>query len=62
MDPKGWPTMNKDMEKDEVLRACVALLEAPNRQAAQAQDALNVLVAAARQGLLQKALRDISRN
>jgi hypothetical protein len=62
MNLKGRPTMNKDMEKDEVLRACVALLEAPNRQAAQAQDALNVLVAAAREGLLQKALRDISRN
>lgn len=54
--------MEKDMEKDEVLRACVALLEAPNRHAAQAQDALNVLAAAAREGLLQKALRDISRN
>lgn len=50
------------MEKEDVLRACVALLDAPSQHAPQAQDALDVLVAAAREGLLQKALRDISRN
>lgn len=50
------------MEKEEVLRACVTLLEAPCKRAPQAQVALDVLVEAAREGLLQKALREISRN
>jgi hypothetical protein len=50
------------MEKETVLRACVALLDAPEKRSAQAQDALALLCAAAREGLLQKALADISRN
>lgn len=50
------------MEKEEVLRACVALLDAPEKRSTQAQDALSLLCEAAREGLLQKALADISRN
>ncbi|MNS44904.1 hypothetical protein D3C72_773580 [compost metagenome] len=50
------------MEKVDVLRACVALLDAPGKRSPQAQDALMVLVEAAREGLLQNALKDISRN
>ncbi|MFN3430421.1 MAG: hypothetical protein ACK46X_10745 [Candidatus Sericytochromatia bacterium] len=50
------------MEKVDVLRACVALLDAPGKRSPQAQDALMVLVEAAREGLLQNALQDISRN
>jgi hypothetical protein len=50
------------MQQEDVLRACVALLEAPGKRSPQAQDALSVLVEAAREGLLQKALAEISRN
>lgn len=50
------------MEKDEVLRACAALLDAPAQLTPQTAGALDVLIAAAREGLLQKALQDISRN
>ena len=48
------------MEPDEVFSAFVTFLEAPKKESPEAQDAIDVLVAAAREGLLRQALEEIA--
>ena len=49
------------MEQDEVYSAFITFLEAPRKETPEAQDAIDVLVSAAREGLLKRALEDIVR-